>query len=146
MTLPHNTTNINHRLYSTLNEDVKLTSDEYGRWDLKFENGDIVYVDGLKSLENACIIAIMTRYNELGNNPLYVYFGCRVHELIKENKSTMTEYKIREFIKDTLTGMRRIKTVHWVRLENAVDDYYKYHVTFNITSIDNQTLTTSLLL
>lgn len=146
MTLPHNTNNINHRLYSTLNEDVKLTSDEYGRWDLKFENGDIVYVDGLKSLENACIIAIMTRYNELGNNPLYVDFGCRVHELIKENQSSMTEYKIREFIKDTLTNMRRIKKVHWVRLKNAEDDYHKYHVTFNITSIDNQSLTTSLVL
>ena len=146
MVLPHNTTDINHRLYSTLNEDVKLTSDEYGRWDLDFQNGDIVYVDGLKSLENACIIAIMTRYNELKNNPLYVDFGCRVHELIKENQSSMTEYKIREFINDTLIKMRRIKTVHWVHLEKSKENYYKYKVTFNITSIDNQTLTTSLSL
>lgn len=146
MVLPHNTTDINHRLYSTLNEDVKLTSDEYGRWDLDFQNGDIVYVDGLKSLENACIIAIMTRYNELKNNPLYVDFGCRVHELIKENQSSMTEYKIREFINDTLIKMRRIKTVHWVHLEKSKENYYKYKVTFNITSIDNQTLTTTLSL
>ncbi len=146
MVLPHNTTDINHRLYSTLNEDVKLTSDEYGRWDLDFQNGDIVYVDGLKSLENACIIAIMTRYNELKNNPLYVDFGCRVHELIKENQSSMTEYKIREFINDTLIKIRRIKTVHWVHLEKSKENYYKYKVTFNITSIDNQTLTTTLSL
>lgn len=146
MVLPHNTTDINHRLYSTLNEDVKLTSDEYGRWDLDFQNGDIIYVDGLKSLENACIIAIMTRYNELKNNPLYVDFGCRVHELIKENQSSMTEYKIREFINDTLIKMRRIKTVHWVHLEKSKENYYKYKVTFNITSIDNQTLTTTLSL
>lgn len=145
MVLPHNTTDINHRLYSTLNEDVKLTSDEYGRWDLDFQNGDIVYVDGLKSLENACIIAIMTRFNEL-KNPLYVDFGCRVHELIKENQSSMTEYKIREFIAETLNSMRRIKTVHWVRLEKSRENYFKYDVTFNITSIDNQTLTTTLLL
>ena len=145
MVLPHNTTDINHRLYSTLNEDVKLTSDEYGRWDLDFANGDIVYVDGLKSLENACIIAIMTRFNEL-KNPLYVDFGCRVHELIKENQSSMTEYKIREFIAETLNSMRRIKTVHWVHLEKSKENYYKYKVTFNITSIDNQTLTTTLLL
>jgi len=145
MVLPHNTTDINHRLYSTLNEDVKLTSDEYGRWDLDFQNGDIVYVDGLKSLENACIIAIMTRFNEL-KNPLYVDFGCRVHELIKENQSSMTEYKIREFIAETLNSMRRIKTVHWVRLEKSRENYFKYDVTFNITSFDNQTLTTTLLL
>ena len=145
MVLPHNTTDINHRLYSTLNEDVKLTSDEYGRWDLDFQNGDIVYVDGLESLENACIIAIMTRFNEL-KNPLYVDFGCRVHELIKENQSSMTEYKIREFIAETLNSMRRIKTVHWVRLEKSRENYFKYDVTFNITSIDNQTLTTTLLL
>ena len=145
MTLPHNFDNINHKLYKSLNEDVKLTSDEYGRWDLKFDNGDIVYVDGLKSLENACVIAIMTRYNEL-KNPLYVDFGCRVHELIKENQSTMVIYKIKEFIKDTLRRMRRIKSVNWVEVSISHDDYYKYKVSFSITSIDDRSLNSSLLL
>ena len=145
MTLPHNFDNINHKLYKSLNEDVKLTSDEYGRWDLKFDNGDIVYVDGLKSLENACVIAIMTRYNEL-KNPLYLDFGCRVHELIKENQSTMVVYKIKEFIKDTLRRMRRIKSVNWVEVSISHDDYYKYKVSFSITSIDDRSLNSSLLL
>lgn len=145
MTLPHNFDNINHKLYKSLNEDVKLTSDEYGRWDLKFDNGDIVYVDGLKSLENACVIAIMTRYNEL-KNPLYIDFGCRVHELIKENQSTMVVYKIKEFIKDTLRRMRRIKSVNWVEVSISHDDYYKYKVSFGITSIDDRSLNSSLLL
>ncbi len=145
MTLPHNFDNINHKLYKSLNEDVKLTSDEYGRWDLKFDNGDIVYVDGLKSLENACVIAIMTRYNEL-KNPLYLDFGCRVHELIKENQSTMVIYKIKEFIKDTLRRMRRIKSVNWVEVSISHDDYYKYKVSFSITSIDDRSLNSSLLL
>lgn len=145
MTLPHNFDNINHKLYKSLNEDVKLTSDEYGRWDLKFDNGDIVYVDGLKSLENACVIAIMTRYNEL-KNPLYIDFGCRVHELIKENQSTMVVYKIKEFIKDTLRRMRRIKSVNWVEVSISHDDYYKYKVSFSITSIDDRSLNSSLLL
>lgn len=145
MTLPHDYNNVNHRFYSTLNEDVHLKSDEYGRWDLDFFNGDIVYVDGLKSLENACVIAIMTRYNEL-HNPLYKDFGCRIHELIKENKSVMTEYKIKEFVQDTLKKMRRIKKVHWVEVKDSKYDTHKYDVKFSITSINDGTIVSSLSL
>jgi phage gp46-like protein len=146
MTLPHDYKDINHRLYSTLNEDVQLKSDEYGRWDLDFFNGDIVYVDGLKSLENACIIAIMTRYNELEHNPLYKDFGCRIHELVKENQSLMVEYKIKEFIQDTLKKMRRIKKVNWVEVKVSKQDTYKYDVSYSITSIDDGTIVSNLSL
>jgi len=146
MTLPHNYNDINHRLYTTLNEDVHLTSDEYGRWDLDFKNGDIVYVDGLKSLENACVIAIMTRYNELSHNPLYKNFGCRIHELIKENQSIMVEYKIKEFIQDTLKNMRRIKKVNWVEVTPSNQDSYKYDVSFSISSINDVNITSTLSL
>lgn len=146
MTLPHDYNDVNHRLYSTLNEDVHLKSDKYGRWDLDFNNGDIVYVDGLKSLENACVIAIMTRYNELGKNPLYQGFGCRVHELIKENQSLMVQYKIKEFIQDTLKSMRRIKKVNWIEVKVSSQDFHKYDVSFSITSIDDNSLVSSLSL
>lgn len=146
MTLPHDYKNINHRLYSTLNEDVHLKSDEYGRWDLDFKNGDIVYVDGPESLENACVIAIMTRYNELDKNPLYKDFGCRVHELIKENQSVMVEYKIKEFIQDTLRKMRRIKKVNWVEVTSSNQDFCKYDVAFSITSIDDASFVSTLSL
>jgi hypothetical protein len=139
MVLYHDTSNVAHRLYSTLNEDMQLTSDDYGRWDLKFEDGDIVNLEGLDSLVNACVIAIMTRKNELYDNPLYVDFGCRVHELIKDNKSFMTVYKIEQFITDTLENMRRVKKVNWVKVYDSKHDYYSYDVVFNITSIDNLT-------
>ena len=53
------------KFFKTLNEDVKLQSDEYNRWDIQFENQDYVNITGKDSLVNAICIAIMTRFNEL---------------------------------------------------------------------------------
>ena len=138
--LYHDTSSVNHRLYSTLNEDVQLESNEYGKWDIRFVDGDLVNVDGLDSLVNACIIAIMTRYNELKDNPLYEDFGCRIHELVKDNKGGMTAYKIRQFVTDSLEGIRRVKKVNWVTVYDTGGDNYSYEVVFNITSVDNFTV------
>ena len=137
--LYHDYTDVSHRLYSTLNEDMQLESDEYGKWDIKFVDGDIVNVTGLDSLVNACIIAIMTRYNELTGNPLYVDFGCKVHELIKDNKGHMTVYKMKQFINETLSSMRRVKKVNWINVMDSGGMNYSYEIIFNITSIDNLT-------
>ena len=71
MSLPIDTNSFDYKHNKTLNEDVKLKSDEYGKWDLSFENGDYVNVTGLASLHNACIIAILTRFRELSENPTY---------------------------------------------------------------------------
>lgn len=137
--LPHDFDDVSHRLYTTLNEDVQLTSDEYGKWDLKFTDGDWVNVTGLDSLVTACIIAIMTRYNELHRNPLYVDFGCRVHELIKDNKGGMTVYKMQQFVTESLTNIRRVKKVNWVNVYDTGGTNYSYEIVFNITSVDDLT-------
>ena len=146
MVLWHDYNDVNHKLYSTLNEDAKLVSNEYGKWDVEFVDGDYVNVDGLKSLVNACIIAIMTRYNELYDNPLYVGFGCRVHELIKDNKNAMTVYKIKQFITKTLEEMRRVKKVNYVHVSDSGEMNHRYDVVFNIDSIDNLTVEGELML
>lgn len=133
MTLPIKEESIDYKLYKTLNEDVKLKSNNYGKFDIQFENGDYVNVTGNESLKNAIIIAIMTRYNELTN--LYTGFGCRVHELIKDNQNTMTRYKLELYVSEVLENMRRIKGVNSI---NITELDSKYLVEFIVTSINDE--------
>ena len=136
MTLPVDYESDDYRFYKTLNEDIKLEPDDYNRWDMQFENGDIINLTGHESLKNAICIAIMTRYQELKHNTLYTEFGCRIHELIKANKSNMVLYKIELFITDVLEQMRRVQKVNWINIE---DDYeYTYRVYFSVTSINDE--------
>lgn len=118
-----------------LNEDIRLQSDQYGQFDMVFEDGDIVNLKDVDSLRNACVIAIMTRYKELNDNMTYNDFGCRVHELIKTNMSNMTRYKLELFIRETLEKMRRVRMVNEILIEQNADNGYS--VMFNITSISD---------
>ena len=136
MVLPVDEESYAYRFYKTLNEDVKLTSNEYGEWDVVFENDDWVNCTGFDSLVNACIIAIMTRYSELDYSVFYDEFGCRIHELIKSNKSKNTLYKMEVFITEVLNNMRRIKRVNWLEItDNPDNQAYNYRVNFSITCI-----------
>lgn len=132
------TNSYDYRFCKTLNEDVKLVSDEYGKFDLDMDNGDYINVTGVDSLRNACIIAIMTRYNELKKISTYEGFGCRVHELIKANKTKLLKYKIEISITETLNNMRRIKTVN--SIEIVENDIHSYQVVFDVTSINDETV------
>ncbi|MDO5818713.1 MAG: DUF2634 domain-containing protein [Methanobrevibacter sp.] len=125
-----------YKFYKTLNEDVQLKPDEHNRWDLQMENRDYVNVTGNQSLHNAICIAIMTRYGELKENPLYDEFGCHLHELIKANKSSMVEYEIELFVAEVLENMRRIQEVNWIEVTDSEDS--KYKITFNVTSISDE--------
>lgn len=137
MPIPIDENDKGYRYMKTLNEDIKLVSNKYGEYDMEFVNGDIVNLTGLQSLHNAIIIAILTRYKELKHNQLYDEFGCRVHELIKANQNNMTEFKMEKFIEDTLTSMRRIRKINWIKI-NQIPDGYTVH--FNITSITDETV------
>lgn len=139
MTLPVDTEEISYRFYKTLHNDVHLTSNEYGEWDIDFKNGDWVNVSGFDSLFNACVIAIMTRFNELEFMDLYEDFGCRVHEVIKQSKGRDVEYHIELFITDVLQNMRRVSKVNWVKItDNPDNELYNYNVSFNITCISDE--------
>jgi Uma2 family endonuclease len=137
MPIPIDENDKGYQFMKTLNEDIKLVSNEYGEYDMEFINGDIVNLTGIQSLHNAIIIAILTRYKELKHNQLYDEFGCRVHELIKANQNNMTEFKMEKFIEDTLTSMRRIRKINWIKI-NQIPDGYTVH--FNITSITDETV------
>ena len=144
MVLPINAESDGYRFYKTLNEDVQIkpVSPTSKHWDIQMENGDYVNVDGLESLRNAICIAIMTRFNELDFMELYDGFGCRVHELVKKNKSEMVKYKIELFINEVLENMRRISIVNDVTVSES--DIHSYLVEFNVTSISDETVTGSV--
>ena len=142
MVLPVDTESYNYRFYSNLNNDVKLKSNEYGEWDIVFDNdlNDWVNIDGFDSLANACIIAIMTRFNEL-KIETYEDFGCRVHELIKTNKSRNIIYRIELFITDTLESIRRVRKVNWVIVEdNPNHNKYNYLCKFCVSCTSDEDL------
>ena len=144
MTLPIDTTSYDYKFNKTLNEDVKLKSDEYGFFDLDMRNGDYINVTGLDSLLNACIIAIMTRYGELTDNPTYDEFGCQAHELPKQNQNNLFLFKLETYITNTLSEMRRVLTVNSVNIKRV--DIHDYQVEFDITSINDETIKGSVVL
>lgn len=136
MVLPVDREDYSYRFYRNLNNDVKLKSNEYGEWDIVFDNktNDWVNCTGFDSLANACVIAVMTRFNEEWFLPPYEEFGCRVHELIKANKSRNIPYRIELYITETLESIRRVKKVNWVVVDDNPDnDYYKYRVRFSVS-------------
>lgn len=143
MVLPVDVDSFDYRFNKTLNEDVRLKSDEYGKWDLDMCNGDYVNVTGLVSLNNACIIAIMTRFNEVKTDT-YEGFGCKAHELIKDNKTKLTLFKLETYIEYVLNDMRRVQEVNYVDISENTSE--SYHVNFSVTSINDETIKGSVAL
>ena len=135
--LPVDTLSDDYRFHRTLNEDVKIrpVSETSQHWDLQMANDDYVNVTGYESLKNAICIAIMTRFTELDSIPLYDEFGCRVHELIKANKSEMVRYKIELFVVEVLENMRRVASVESVKVSD--DKNYSYLIEFSVISISD---------
>lgn len=142
MTLAIDFDSYDYKFNKTLNEDVKLKSDEYGLFDLDMHNGDYVNVTGIRSLLNACIIAILTRYNEI-QTPTYQDFGCHAHELIKDNQTEMLLFKLETYIIETLSKMRRVYTINSIQLTPTNG---KILVEFNITSITDEIVAGSVIL
>lgn len=134
------------QLYKTLNEDVQLkpVSSTSNHWDIQMIDGDYVNVTGEDSLRNAICIAIMTRYKELDHLPLYENFGCRIHELVKANKSDMVKFEIRVFVNEVLNNMRRVQEVNYVDVTDS--DSNEYQVDFGVTSVSDENITGSVVL
>ena len=136
MSLKVDTESEDYRFYKTLNEDVKIIPNRYGKYDIAIDNDDYVNVTGKESLYNAIVIAIMTRFNELADIPIYEDFGCRVHEVIKALKSEMVLYDVELYITEVLENMRRIQEINELIVTDS--DTQAYHVYFNVTSINDE--------
>jgi hypothetical protein len=147
MSIYPNNKSYNNRFYKTLNQDIQLKKQENGKYDLSMENDDYLTVSGLESLYNACIIACLTGYNEIGsrfNNETYTDFGNHAFELLKENKSQLLIYKLEEYFKKVLSNIRRVRTVNEVIISQ--EDTYSFNVYFNVTSLDDLSLYGNIVL
>lgn len=141
MTLPE-TNEIDNEFYKTLNEDIKLSPNEYGEWDMVFSDYDIVNATGLESLANAITILIMTRYGELKHNILYKDdFGCRIHEIVKDNITNLNNYKIEKYVDEAIKRMRRVKRINYIQVKPEQNGY---SVVLSVTSIDDEDLNLKL--
>lgn len=143
MTLPE-TNEIDEEYFSTLNEDIMLSPNEFGEWDMVFEDYDIINATGLESLSNAIVILIMTRYGELKHNILYKDdFGCRIHEVVKDNITNLNNYKIEKYIDEAIKRMRRVKRINYIQVKPEQNGY---NVVLSVTSIDDKDLNLNLRL
>ena len=138
-----------YRFNKTLHMDVEILPDPWNnKWDLQFtddDNKDFKILSGTESLRNAINIAIMTRYEELKNELYYPGFGCKIHELLKANKSITVQKKIGYYCENVLLQMRRVKTVNEVIVtDNKDNNGFKYGVFFNITSINDEVISGSV--
>lgn len=140
--LPVNEDSIDYQFFKTLNEDIKLSPNQYGEWDMVFEEGDVVNVTGAESLANAIVILIMTRYGELKNNILYKGdFGCRVHEIPKDNITHLNQYKIEKYIEESVNRMRRVKTINYIQVTPHT---HGYNVILSVASINDENVTLNM--
>lgn len=143
MTLPE-TNELDKEFFSTLNEDIKLSPNEFGEWDMVFSDYDIINVSGLESLANAITILIMTRYGELKHNILYKDdFGCKIHSVVKDNITNLNNYKIEKYIDEAIKRMRRVKRINYI---NVKPEQNGYNVVLSVTSIDDEDLNLNLRL
>lgn len=143
MTLPE-TNELDKEFFSTLNEDIKLSPNEFGEWDMVFSDYDIVNATGLESLANAITILIMTRYGELKHNILYKDdFGCKIHSVVKDNITNLNNYKIEKYIDEAIKRMRRVKRINYIQVKPEQNGY---NVVLSVTSIDDNDLNLNLRL
>lgn len=143
ITLPE-TNELDEEFFSTLNEDIKLSPNEFGEWDMVFSDYDIVNATGLESLANAIVILIMTRYGELKHNILYKDdFGCKIHSVVKDNITNLNNYKIEKYVEEAIKRMRRVKRINYIDVKPKTKGY---NVVLSVTSIDDEDLNLNLRL
>lgn len=134
--------------YRTLNNDIGMIQRTNNGWDLWFDNGDLVKAEDFHSLQVGIIIACLTSWNYMNRygNPTYEVFGNRAYELLKANKSSMVQYKIQQFFLECLKRMRRVYDVVSLTVSEVPYDPYKYHVEFEVISINNQLVDGSFII
>ena len=144
MVMPVDKESDDYRFYKELNQDIQLVTDEYQiHYDIQFEAGDIVNLTGQDSLVNACLISIMTRFNEIQGIPHYNQFGNKAHQLVKKNKSPLTRKTVESNCEEVLKKIRRIKKINYIEI---TDTTHGYLVEFSVLSLNDQKIYGNLII
>lgn len=132
---------------SALGYDIEIQSSpeghihDFNHWDLIMENHDYTITSGEDTLFNACVIAVLTGYNEIGDryeNETYSEFGDPAYELLKTNKSELVKFKIEEYIKKVLKNIRRVMEIVEVVVSEDEFNPYAYNVFFHVIGLDDE--------
>ena len=134
--------------YTTLNKDIGLIKRSNERWDLWFDEGDIVKAEDFHSLNVGIIVACLTSWNYMNRygNPTYSEFGNRAYQLLKSNVSDMTVYKIREYFMEVLNRMRRVYEVVSLNVSELENEPGKFYVDFTVIAINNELVSGDFIL
>ena len=126
--------------YNTLNKDIHLTETSNGYWDITFQNGDLVKAEDKDSLRTGLILACLTSWDYLNKkgNLYYETFGNRAYEELKKKKSSMVEYKIKQYFLEVLNRIRRVQTVESLELYDNPQDPNDYIIKFKVKSINDE--------
>ncbi len=139
--------NEEQEFYITQGHDIEIQSSpeghihDYNHWDLVMENDDYTITSGEDTLFNACAIAILTGYNEMGDryeNSTYSMFGNPAYGLLKTNKSELVKFKIEEYIKKVLKSIRRVGELVEVVVSEDEFNPYAYNVFFHVIGLDDE--------
>lgn len=123
----------------TLNKDILLTKRSNGTWDFDWTEHDLIEANDLYSLQTGIINACLTSWNYMNRygNPTYAYYGNRAYTLLKQNKSTMTQYKVKVFFEEVLNNMRRVYSIDELEVYEVKNEPYTYKVWFKVRCIND---------
>jgi hypothetical protein len=125
--------------FGVLDKDIKYEHLGHGFYDRKVESGDFKNVEGLESLSTACLLTIMTAFQEMSKNPTYKNFGCNAWSKIKKNRTRLTLMEIKNDVEKALESISRVKTVNNVEVLELQSKELK--VNYSVTGINDQILT-----
>ncbi len=124
--------------YTNLGSDVLLEYKGDGVYDRKVVSGDFVKVSGVNALYTGICFKIMTIFGELKDNPSYNQFGNKSWFLMKDLLNVVNLNAIRDYTREALEGMRRIKSVDVLTVEEDTVCPYMVRVAFSVTAITDE--------
>lgn len=126
--------------FITQHKDFRLERTGTMRWDRVVESGDFILDEGMYSLRNAIILKILTVWGELYDNPTYNRWGDTAYRYLKQNKTPMTIFRIREAIRIALDEIRRIKEINVLNVTKNTSNLNKVDVYFKVTAHNDKTV------
>lgn len=122
----------------TLNKDIKLIKNQYGKYDFEFKKNDLNIVSGIESYKTGILIAVSTGYQELlkTGNSTYADFGNKSFTTLKRNKSREIEFELESYLTEVISKMRRTKNVNEITVTSNNNGYDVFINTTTITDED----------
>lgn len=115
-------------------KDIKLIHKGYGYYDRVVSGGDFVVVTGVEAYRAGVRLVLLTRFGELGYNPIFKNFGNNSYLLLKKNKDSLTKVQLQDYTKQALLSMSRTDVVDFVNVEDDNEDPNAWWVEYSVNN------------